>query len=88
VTPLVSPSMVQDNAVVVHAPPPGDAVTVYWVTGDPFGSALDQATVTVPSPPTAVGAAGVRGTPEGTRALEGSDSGEAPATFVALTVKV
>jgi hypothetical protein len=89
---LVRPVTVADVApVVVAVRPPGEAVTVYPVTGDPpsFAGAI-QSTCADPFPEVAETTVGGSGAvdDEGTTAALATEAAEVPATFVAVTVNV
>jgi hypothetical protein len=86
---LVSPVTVQNRArVEVQVAPPGVAVTVKEVTGEPpvlVGATQD----TTEAPSTAVVAetdVGAPGTPRGTAPSDGRDAAEEPDRFEATTV--
>jgi hypothetical protein len=89
--PLVRPptTHVVVGAVEVHVAPPGDAVTVYPVIGEPpddTGAVHETVTWAFPGvPDTPVGAPG---TVRGVTAADAADAGESPAAFVATTVNV
>ena len=75
--------------VVVAVRPPGEAVTVYPVTGDP--PSLAGAVHDTPAwacPPVAVTAVGAPGTVRGVTAALAPDDAEAPAELAAVTVNV
>ena len=88
--PLVRPGTVAVRApVVVAVAPPGLAVTVYPVTGEPpllAGAVHDTAAWLLPAMAvTAVGAAGIV---LGVTAVLGADAVEVPELLVAITVNV
>jgi hypothetical protein len=87
---LVRPETVAVNApVVVAVAPPGVAVTVYPVIGEPpllAGAVHDTAAWLLPA--MAVTAVGAPGTVEGVTAVLGADAVEVPAALVAVTVNV
>jgi hypothetical protein len=88
--PLVSPVSVAEVAMIVVAlAPPGDAVTVYPVTGEPplLAGAVHDTTAWV-FPPVAITAIGDPGTVPGVTATLGDEAGEVPAALVAVTVNV
>jgi hypothetical protein len=88
--PLVRPVTVAVVAMIVLAlAPPGEAVTVYPVTGDP--PLLEGATHETRAwvlPAVAVTAVGAPGTVNGVTAALADDAREVPATLVAVTVNV
>jgi hypothetical protein len=89
VVPLVSPLTVHVVApVVVQVFPPGVAVTVYLVTGEPplFGAV--HTTLADPLPAVATTLDGGPGTVEGVSALGAVVAGPAPLGFCAATVTV
>jgi hypothetical protein len=86
---LTRPETVQGLAGHAVTAPPGVAVTLYDVIGDPpedAGASHEMTADASPRvPPTAVGAPG---TSAGVTAFDGADSGPLPTEFVACTVKV
>jgi hypothetical protein len=75
--------------VVTHRAPPGLAVAVYPVIGDPpveVGALQD--TVARPFPAVAETPVGAPGAVAGVTALDGDEAGPAPAPLVAVTVNV
>ena len=81
------------GAVTVHVAPPGDAVTVYEVTGDPFSFAggLNETvaeSVVVPAVITAETFSGAEGRATAVTAVEASDALDSPLLFTAFTVYV
>ena len=88
--PLVRPETVAVRGpVVVAVAPPGVAVTVYPVIGEPpllAGAVHD--TWAWPLPATAVTAVGEPGIVVGVTAVLADEAGEVPAALVAVTVKV
>jgi hypothetical protein len=87
VVPFVRPLTVQPSVEVEQVKPPGDEVAVYDVTGEPFGAAADQPSVTLPLPATALVRPGAPGGPKGVADIE-FDAGPAPTALVAATVNV
>ena len=88
--PLVRPVTVTEVAPdVVAVAPPGAAVTVYPVIGEPplLTGAVHDTTAT-PFPAEAVTAAGAPGTVLGVTAADAADAGEIPVALVAVTVNV
>ena len=65
--------------------PPGEDVTVYDVTAEPFAAAADQDNATLPLPAVADVNVGAPGTPAGT-ADNAFEAGPVPTAFVAVTV--
>ena len=73
----------------VQVLPPGVAVTVYPVIGEPpFEAGADHDTSTAALPATAVGAIGAVGDPIGVTDAEGAEAAPVPTAFAAFTVKV
>ena len=90
--PFVNPVTLTDVAPVVDpVAPPGDAVTVYPVMGEPpleAGAVHDTVANAFPATAdTAVGAPGAVG-PVGVTAVDGADAAPGPMVFVATTVNV
>jgi hypothetical protein len=80
---------VHDVDVVVQVSPPGAAVTLYPVIGDPLlFDALHVMVADVADATDAPVMTGVVGTPGITTALDGADGAEVPMAFNAVTVKV
>ena len=88
--PLVRPGTVAVNApVVVAVAPPGLAVTVYPVTGEPpLLAGADHDTSACQFPATAVTPVGAPGTVFGVTAVLADEAVEVPAALVAVAVKV
>ena len=85
VVPFVSPLTLQPRPEVVHVKPPGEEVAVYEVTGEPFGAAADQESVTLLLPAVAEFSVGAPGRPAGV-ADKAFEAGPFPLAFVAMTV--
>ena len=87
---MVRPETVAVNApVVVAVAPPGVAVTVYPVIGEPpllAGAVHDTWAWLLPA--MAVTAVGAAGTAVGVTAVLADEAGEVPAALVAVAVKV
>ena len=86
-----------ENTVEVTFPtvlvaPPGDAVTVYPVTGEPpllAGGVHDNVACPFPAiAPTPVGAPGTVGADDGVTLFDDADAGPVPTALVAFTVNV
>jgi hypothetical protein len=94
VVPFVKPATTALNALpeaVVTAMPPGLAVTVYEVIGEPpLDAGAAQVTVACPLPGVALTPVGAPGTVAtvGVTAAEGLLGGESPSALVATTVNV
>ena len=88
--PLVNPATVPVVApVVLTVAPPGDAVTVYPVIGEPpLLAGAVQRTVAEAFPGVADTAVGAPGTVLGVTAALATDASEAPAALAAVTVNV
>src|SRR6187401_2214741 len=86
--PLVSPLMMMGEAAPLATMPPGDDVTVYDVTGEPFDKGGVKATPACVLPAAATTVVGAPGTPAGVTLFDGADAGPAPTALVAETVKV
>lgn len=87
--PLVNPVTVSGLDAPVAVAPPGLAVTVYPVIGEPpveEGAVNDTTTCALPGVPAT--AVGDPGTAAGVTELDGAEAGPAPAAFVATAVKV
>jgi hypothetical protein len=88
-TPFVRPVTVIGLAAPVAVSPPGDAVTVYSVIGDPpFDAGAAKLAVACSFPVVAATATGAPGTVNGVTAFEGADAGPVPTALVAVTVNV
>ena len=69
--------------------PPGEAVTVYWLTGEPPSSAgSTQLTSVRRSPGTALTPVGADGAASGTTGALGADDAETPTSLAAVTLNV
>src|SRR5664280_338319 len=88
--PLVRPVSVAWVApVVVAARPPGEAVTVYWVTAAPpllLGAVQDTTAAVLPG--VAATRVGAPGTVFGVTTALASEAGELPAALVVFTVNL
>ena len=71
---------------VEHVNPPGEDVTVYDVTAEPFAAAADQDNATLAFPATALLNAGAPGSVAGT-ADNAFEAGPVPTELVAVTEK-
>jgi hypothetical protein len=86
---LFNPVIVKFVAVEVAVCPPGLAVTVYKIIGDPpFEAGADQETLTLPFPIVPATLVGASGTVAGVTELLVEDGVLVPTAFVAVTVKV
>ena len=82
--PFARPLTVQPSAPLVQVKPPGEAVAVYDVTGEPFPAAADQDRLTEPFPALADCNVGAPGSPEG-RAEISPERALSPTEFTAVT---
>jgi len=87
--PLVSPFTVMGDAGPLALMPPGEAVAVYDVIGEPpLEAGGVNVTVACVFPAVAVPIVGGPGTAAGVTLFVGGDAGPVPTALVAVTVKV
>ena len=86
--PFVKPPTVIGLEAPDAVAPPGAAVTVYDVIGDPFADGALNDTLARPGPAVADTPVGVPGTPAGVTAFVAADAEPVPRLLVAVTVNV
>jgi hypothetical protein len=86
--PFVSPVTAMGLALPDAVAPPGDAVTVYELIGEPLSAGAVKTMVACRSPPTADTSVGAPGRPAGVTLFDAAEAGPVPTPFVAVTVNV
>jgi hypothetical protein len=86
--PLARPVMVSGLVTPEVVAPPGDALAVYDVIGEPFDGGGVNATVSEPLPADTDVMVGAPGGPRGVTGEDGAEGGLLPTALVATTVNV